>query len=212
MKTSCIRPSACRPCWSLVTTEPGRGFRRGSGTGPSASCTTQSGKQGTYVPTRMGERYDALLWLEHTNALRPVHHEGPTSGSRVGNGADRLLGRGDEEPPGAANRLNMGKAIVVGINGSARSDAAPACALQRAARDKLPVIPVHAVDDRSMSPDFQYHEIIRESGMELLKPSAGECQCPGSRRRSGDPAPAWQRRLGAAGGLQGGGTGGCRRA
>ena len=32
---------------------------------------------GNYVPTRMGERYDALIWLEHTAALRPVHHEGP---------------------------------------------------------------------------------------------------------------------------------------
>ena len=32
---------------------------------------------GNYVPTRMGERYDALIWLEHTVALRPVQHEGP---------------------------------------------------------------------------------------------------------------------------------------
>ena len=63
----------------------------------------------------------------------------------------------------------MSKAIVVGINGSAGSDAALAWALDRAARDKLPVIVVHAVDDRWMSPDFQYHEIIRESGMELLR-------------------------------------------
>ncbi|BCW71150.1 universal stress protein [Arthrobacter sp. NicSoilB8] len=71
----------------------------------------------------------------------------------------------------------MSKAIVVGINGSAGSDAAMTWALQRAARDKLPVIAVHAVDDRWMSPDFQYHELIRESGMELLQKaqtSAGE--------------------------------------
>jgi erythromycin esterase-like protein len=34
-------------------------------------------EQGNYVPTRMGERYDALIWLEDTAALRPVHHEGP---------------------------------------------------------------------------------------------------------------------------------------
>ena len=34
-------------------------------------------EQGNYVPTRMGERYDALIWLEQTAALRPVHHEGP---------------------------------------------------------------------------------------------------------------------------------------
>jgi hypothetical protein len=25
----------------------------------------------------MGERYDALIWLEQTAPLRPVHHEGP---------------------------------------------------------------------------------------------------------------------------------------
>ena len=30
---------------------------------------------GNYVPTRMAGRYDALLWLPHTNALRPLHHE-----------------------------------------------------------------------------------------------------------------------------------------
>ncbi|WP_445154472.1 erythromycin esterase family protein [Arthrobacter sp. Hor0625] len=34
-------------------------------------------EQGNYVPTRMGERYDALIWLEDTAALRPLHHEGP---------------------------------------------------------------------------------------------------------------------------------------
>lgn len=31
---------------------------------------------GNYVPTRMGARYDALIWLEETTALRPIHHEG----------------------------------------------------------------------------------------------------------------------------------------
>ena len=30
---------------------------------------------GNYVPTRMGERYDALIWLEQTTALAPLHHE-----------------------------------------------------------------------------------------------------------------------------------------
>ncbi len=30
---------------------------------------------GNYVPTRMGGRYDALVWLEDTSALRPLHHE-----------------------------------------------------------------------------------------------------------------------------------------
>jgi nucleotide-binding universal stress UspA family protein len=62
----------------------------------------------------------------------------------------------------------MDKTIVVGINGSARSDAALTWALQRAARDKLPVIIVHAVDDRWVTPDFQYHEIIRQAGLDLL--------------------------------------------
>ena len=30
---------------------------------------------GNYVPTRMAGRYDALLWIPHTTALRPLHHE-----------------------------------------------------------------------------------------------------------------------------------------
>ncbi|HET9647956.1 MAG TPA: erythromycin esterase family protein [Microlunatus sp.] len=30
---------------------------------------------GNYVPTRMGARYDALVWFEQTEALRPLHHE-----------------------------------------------------------------------------------------------------------------------------------------
>jgi erythromycin esterase-like protein len=32
---------------------------------------------GNYVPTTMGDRYDALIWLENTHALRPLHHEPP---------------------------------------------------------------------------------------------------------------------------------------
>ena len=31
---------------------------------------------GNYVPTRLGGRYDALLWFEDTEAVRPLHHEG----------------------------------------------------------------------------------------------------------------------------------------
>lgn len=31
---------------------------------------------GNYVPTCMGQRYDALLWLEETTALAPLHPEG----------------------------------------------------------------------------------------------------------------------------------------
>jgi erythromycin esterase len=30
---------------------------------------------GNYVDTRMGGRYDALIWLEQTAPLRPLHHE-----------------------------------------------------------------------------------------------------------------------------------------
>ena len=63
----------------------------------------------------------------------------------------------------------MSKPIVVGVNGSAGSEAALAWALERAAADNAPVLCVHAVDDRWMSPDFQYHELIRQSGMELLE-------------------------------------------
>jgi erythromycin esterase-like protein len=36
-------------------------------------------EHGNYVPTRMGGRYDALVWLEETSALRPLHHEAPPS-------------------------------------------------------------------------------------------------------------------------------------
>lgn len=32
-------------------------------------------ESGNYVPTLLGARYDALVWLEHTSALRPLHHE-----------------------------------------------------------------------------------------------------------------------------------------
>ncbi|TFD78178.1 erythromycin esterase family protein [Cryobacterium sp. Sr8] len=36
----------------------------------------QPGREaGNYVPTRMGGRYDALIWLEETTALVPLHHE-----------------------------------------------------------------------------------------------------------------------------------------
>lgn len=34
---------------------------------------------GNYVPTVMGGRYDALVWLERTGALHPLHHEAPPS-------------------------------------------------------------------------------------------------------------------------------------
>jgi erythromycin esterase-like protein len=34
-------------------------------------------ERGNYVPTVMGERYDALVWFEETAALRPLHHGSP---------------------------------------------------------------------------------------------------------------------------------------
>lgn len=77
--------------------------------------------------------------------------------------------------------LKMSKPIIVGVTGSAGDAAALAWALQRAARLRLPVILVHAVDDRWLSPDFQYHEVIRESGMELLQKAqaSARAQAPG---------------------------------
>lgn len=78
-------------------------------------------------------------------------------------------------------RSKMNKPIVVGINGSARSEAALAWALRRASRSKLPVITVYAVDDRWMSPDFQYQDLVRDAGIKLLqKVQAGaRAQAPG---------------------------------
>jgi erythromycin esterase len=35
----------------------------------------RSGGPGAYVPTVMGQRYDALIWLEHTRALEPLQAE-----------------------------------------------------------------------------------------------------------------------------------------
>ncbi|MFJ6003180.1 universal stress protein [Arthrobacter sp. NPDC092385] len=63
----------------------------------------------------------------------------------------------------------MNKPIVVGVNGSGGSEAAMLWALQRAARNKFPVVAVHALDDRWISPDFAYQDVIRESGMQLLR-------------------------------------------
>ena len=34
-----------------------------------------SREAGNYVPTRMGGRYDALVWFERADALHPLHHE-----------------------------------------------------------------------------------------------------------------------------------------
>lgn len=32
-------------------------------------------ESGNFVPTTMGERYDALIWCERTRALTPLHRE-----------------------------------------------------------------------------------------------------------------------------------------
>lgn len=34
-------------------------------------------ESGNYVPTVMGDRYDALMWFEESSALRPLRHELP---------------------------------------------------------------------------------------------------------------------------------------
>jgi nucleotide-binding universal stress UspA family protein len=80
----------------------------------------------------------------------------------------------------------MTKPIFVGINGSARSEAALMWALRRASGHKLPVLALYALDDRWMSPDFQYQELIREAGMELLQKAqhSARAQAPTSRLRS----------------------------
>lgn len=63
----------------------------------------------------------------------------------------------------------MKEPIVVGINDSGASEAALTWALHRAAALKLPVLLVHAVDDRWMSEAFPYTDMIRKSGKELLR-------------------------------------------
>ena len=65
----------------------------------------------------------------------------------------------------------MDKPIVVGISGSAGSQGALTWAVQRASRLKLPLLVVHAVDDRWMTPEFQYQQLIRESALDLLQRS-----------------------------------------
>ena len=40
-------------------------------------------EHGNYVPTVMGDRYDALLWFEETRALRPLHHEHRATGPEL---------------------------------------------------------------------------------------------------------------------------------
>lgn len=63
----------------------------------------------------------------------------------------------------------MDKPIVVGISGSAGSQGALTWAVQRASRHHLPLLVVHAVDDRWMTPEFQYQELVRDSAVDLLQ-------------------------------------------
>ena len=63
----------------------------------------------------------------------------------------------------------MSKPIVVGINGSAGSDAALSWALDRAAQRNLPVLIMHATDDRWITRDIQNREMLREAGLDLLQ-------------------------------------------
>jgi erythromycin esterase len=41
-------------------------------------------ESGNYVSTAMGARYDALLWMEDTTALHPLHHEPPPQEPELG--------------------------------------------------------------------------------------------------------------------------------
>lgn len=61
------------------------------------------------------------------------------------------------------------KPIVVGVNGSRESHPALIWAVLRAARLGLQVVAVHAVDDRWISDEFAYHDLVRERGSEILK-------------------------------------------
>lgn len=88
----------------------------------------------------------------------------------------------------------MKKPIIAGVNGSAGSEAALAWALQRASLLKLPVILLYAVDDSWLSPDFQYQEAVRDSGMELLKQAQDS-----ARAQAPDVAVEVQLRHGSAG-------------
>jgi erythromycin esterase-like protein len=63
--------------WCSATTGLAHGPPPDWATGRSASSPSRSGESRNYVPTRMGDRYDTLIWFEQTEALRPLHHEAP---------------------------------------------------------------------------------------------------------------------------------------
>ncbi|KRE80425.1 universal stress protein [Arthrobacter sp. Soil762] len=62
----------------------------------------------------------------------------------------------------------MKNPIVVGVNDSGSSEAALAWAMHRAAALKMPVLLVHAVDDRWTYDTPGYYEMLRKAGAELV--------------------------------------------
>ena len=62
-------------CSSSARTGPGRWLADWRGHRAIGVVYQPAREVGNYVPTRMGGRYDALLWLEQTEALTPLHHE-----------------------------------------------------------------------------------------------------------------------------------------
>jgi erythromycin esterase-like protein len=59
---------------AVSTARAGRPRRAtAGGTAPSASSTTRRANARYYVPTDLPARYDALLHLDRTQALHPLH-------------------------------------------------------------------------------------------------------------------------------------------
>ncbi|WP_426303269.1 universal stress protein [Arthrobacter sp. R-11] len=63
----------------------------------------------------------------------------------------------------------MKNPIVVGVNDTEAAQAAIAWAMHRAAALKLPVVLVHALDDRWSYESYSFIDVIRKSGIELLE-------------------------------------------
>ncbi|WP_423184558.1 universal stress protein [Arthrobacter sp. NyZ413] len=70
----------------------------------------------------------------------------------------------------------MNGPIVVGISDSAASEPALVWAVRRAARLKVPVLLVHAIDDRWMSRALEYTEPVRTAGLEVLSKAKARAQ------------------------------------
>ena len=87
----------------------------------------------------------------------------------------------------------MGKPIVVGISGSAGSQAALVWALQRAARDELRSWSSTRWTTAGCPLTSEYHELIRESGMELLQKARGSARVSAPDVEGGHPATSRQR-------------------